>query len=358
MARAPKIKSVRASVLTPLLKHIADQGSNIQEFIAKYGITRTQLSDPYSVLPLGRYVTLFEAAAVHLKDPDLGLKLAMRVQPADMGPMGVLFSLSPSIAAGFQRLASHVMALQSGTQSNMFEVNGDLVWTYRLQDPVMWPRRQDAEYTLAACAQLVRSCFSPEWKPLEVHFEHAESANPQLLQRIFRAPVLYRQASNRIIMGRDDATRIYRSEDRELVTILEHHLADLIGDESDESQTMTDRIRNRISLYLGQKPVTLTALAAELNMSARSLQRRLAEEGTSLRDLVREHRIQLAANQLTQKDARVTQIAHSLGYADGTVFWRAYRGWKGEPPSAAKGQRRAAQDASGDDGEEWITGGA
>ncbi len=128
----------------------------------------------------------------------------------------MLFSLSPSIKDAFQRISKFVNSLQNSTSSNFVEDGDSFIWTYRIADQSIWPRRQDAEYSLAASCQLVRSNFSSAWRPNEVHFEHEAPADPDVLRRIFRAPVHFRQSSNRMIMRTEDITRVYRSDNKEL----------------------------------------------------------------------------------------------------------------------------------------------
>ncbi|MGL3608212.1 hypothetical protein ACSV9I_16985 [Rhizobium sp. G187] len=61
-------------------------------------------------------------------------------------------------------------------------------------------------------------------------------------------------------------------------------------------------------------------------MSAHTLQRRLADEQTCLRDLVRETRQAIVATQIAA-DVQKSRISEVRGYADSTVSWRAQRGW-------------------------------
>ncbi|MBD9527538.1 AraC family transcriptional regulator [Paracoccus sp. PAR01] len=325
--------TIRAAALAPLAEFIAASTKGCDAFFASQGLPRTSISDPYAQTSLARYVDTFEKAADLISAPDLGLQIGMRIKPADLGPMGVLFSISPNLRVAFDRLSRHGMALQDGTQSSVYEVGPDLVWTYRLADISIWPRRQDAEYTLAAVCQLVRSSFSADWRPHELHFEHDSQTDRALLHRAFRAPVLYNQSANRIIFAQSDAARQYRAEDGGLAQILERHIGDLIS-QSRSPESISDQLRRIIGLWLGQRPITLATMAAELRMSPRSLQRRLSEEGTSLRHLLREHRENLAQTLLRQKSARVSNVANALGYADSTVFWRAFRNWTGQQPSA------------------------
>ncbi|MGA0541717.1 AraC family transcriptional regulator [Neotabrizicola sp. VNH66] len=329
---------IRAATLTPLLDFIADTLGNPAEVLGDLGIELPPVSDPYAQIPLAHYVDLLERVARGTGTPNLGLRMSMRLRPADLGPVGVLFSLSPSIQAGLTGLANHGSTLQHGTHSSLFEQDGELIWTYRLADGSIWPRRQDAEFSLGTVCQLIRQSFSAGWAPLEVHFEHGPPADLLPLQKVFRAPLLFHQPANRLILERQEAERRHRTEDGGLARILEHHIADLHAQHRPPA-SLTEQAQRLIAVSLGQRPVTLATLAADLRMSERSLQRGLAAEGTSLRQLVQAHRAELARHLLEHTGMRLSQVAATLGYADSTVFWRAWRSWTGEEPSASRRSR-------------------
>lgn len=328
----PAIASIRVSVLAPLVEHLDRRTGKTDLILASHGILRSQLKDLNALIPMGRYLEIFEDAALAVEEPALGAKLGTLFRPSDMGPIGLLFSISDTIGSAFRRLAKFVNTVQSTTSSGVFEENGNLVWNYKLEDPRLWPRRQDSEFSLAASCQLVRSCFAKGWKPLEVHFEHLAPRDRTILERIFRCPVIFGETANRIIVSGSDASRIYRQEDLDLSAVLERMVSDIVG-RSTPPETISEQVRALIAIYLGHKSITLAALAAELRMSARTLQRRLAEEGTSLRDLVREMRQAIAAKQI-EAHVQKARIAEVLGYADSTVLWRAQKGWRSNVPEA------------------------
>lgn len=322
----PAISSIRASVLAPLVEHIDRRNGKTDLLLASHGILRSQLEDPYAMIPMARYVAIFEEAALITGEPSLGARLGTLFKPSDIGPIGVLFSISGTIRAGFQRLAKYVNTVQSATSSGVFEEDGNLVWSYRLEDARMWPRRQDSEFSVVASCQLVRSCFAKSWKPLEVHFEYVPPRDRSVLERIFRCPLKFCESANRIVVAGSDAARLYRQEDAGLSAVLERHVAELVG-KTVAPDSISERVRALIGIYLGHKPITLPAIAAEIGISVRTLQRRLAEEGTSLRHLVRETRETIAATQLEAHVQRA-RVAEILGYADSTVLWRARKSWE------------------------------
>ncbi|WP_198347614.1 helix-turn-helix domain-containing protein [Nocardia terrae] len=75
-----------------------------------------------------------------------------------------------------------------------------------------------------------------------------------------------------------------------------------------------------------------SAVAAELFVSARTLSRRLNEEGTSFRALLDEVRQALAEELLDHTGMTTEQVAARLGYAEAASFIRAFRRWRGCPP--------------------------
>lgn len=333
----PAIAAIRASVVLSLVEKIEQETGKADILLAGHGILRSQLQDPYAMVPLARYVALFEEAALVVGDPLFGARLGTAFKPSDIGPIGVLFSLSATIRNAFERLSKHVTALQGATSSGTFEEDDTLVWSYKMLDPALWPRRQESEYTLAASCHLVRSCFGHHWKPVEVHFEHSAPRDPTQIERLFRAPILYKQSGNRLVIAKDDADRVYRREDKNLTAVLERHLGDMLG-QLDMPTTLSAKVSALIGIYLGHKPITLSAIAQELQLSSRSLQRHLAEEGTSLRALIQDHRNTVTKLHMSSEGMTKKQTAQALGYADATVFWRARKSWA-KPTPGGGGQR-------------------
>ena len=327
--RVPEIASIRASVLLSVVAELDRRTGKTDMLLAGHGLLRSQLEDPYGLIPMARYIAVFEDAAVVTGDPAFGARLGSTFRPADIGPIGMLFSLSGTIGAALKRMAKHVAVVQGATGIGVVEEDDRLIWSYHLEDPRLWPRRQDAEYSVAATCQLVRSCFSAGWNPVEVHFEHGAPRDVGALQRLLRCPLLFGQPANRFMVARADADRVYRGEDRDLIAILERHVADISAREA-LAPGIVEQVRALIGIYLGHKPITLPDIAAELGLSVRTLQRRLAEEGASLRELVRQQRQAIVAHHQGEAPSSKARIAEALGYADSTVFWRARRAWRRE----------------------------
>jgi len=75
------------------------------------------------------------------------------------------------------------------------------------------------------------------------------------------------------------------------------------------------------------------ATAAALAVSARTLQRRLCEEGTTYAQVLDTLRRDKAGLLLRDRRITVSEVGYLLGYADASAFYRAFRRWNHAAPS-------------------------
>ena len=83
---------------------------------------------------------------------------------------------------------------------------------------------------------------------------------------------------------------------------------------------------------LDRGPCELPGVARSLYMSARTLQRRLAHEGTSFNVMLDSLRRDLSLHHLEQVDTALAEIAYVAGFSDSSAFSRAVRRWTGKTP--------------------------
>ena len=104
-----------------------------------------------------------------------------------------------------------------------------------------------------------------------------------------------------------------------------------------EAHQQRRRIGERVRMLLAASADRLPGavqIAAHLHLSPRSLHRRLADEGLSLRGLHDELRRERACFWLAETDLPIQRIAERLGYADASNFARCFRRWTGSTPRA------------------------
>ncbi|HEY6925959.1 MAG TPA: AraC family transcriptional regulator [Steroidobacteraceae bacterium] len=337
MTKTASTASIRANVLAGIVQVLRQQGTAVDSLLTKHIGSLDLFADPYEQIPLAAFVGFLEDAAQLAGEAALGAKLGGQSQPEDFGPIGLMFLTAPSLRIAFDHLRTFYSVWQGATRVELDTHCEMPECIYQILEPDIWPRRQDAEFSLAAICTAIRALLGPRWSPVEVHFEHERSPHhtretESALQRVFRAPVVFGQSVNRLILDPEDLVRPVARRGVALMPYLERHLKDLMRTEDITLDSCTSQVSHVISKRLGRSTIDLQTIAAELGLSARTLQRRLAEEGTSIRNIVRRHRSQVVERLLKDSKAKITVIAHDLGYSDATAFSRAFKNWRGESP--------------------------
>jgi AraC-like DNA-binding protein len=337
MTKQPAAPTIRANVLAGIVLELRNQGASVDGLLRKHVGDAGGFADPYEQIPLAGFVGFLEDAADALRDAALGAKLGARSQPEEFGPIGLMFLASPNLRIALSHVITFFSVWQSGTRVELDARREMPEYIYKILDTGIWPRRQDAELSLAATCSAIRALLGARWSPIEVHFEHDRGPHhtretDSALYRIFRAPVLFGQTVNRLVLDPEDLVRPVAPRGVAMVPYLERHLKDLMRTEETTGDSCASQVSHIISKRLGRADLDVQSIAEEIGLSPRTLQRRLAQEGTSFRDLIQRHRSQVVDRLLKDRKAKMTAIAHDVGYADATTFSRAFKSWRGESP--------------------------
>lgn len=101
---------------------------------------------------------------------------------------------------------------------------------------------------------------------------------------------------------------------------------------------LTGSLSKRIFNYLIANSylysLSIAAVAGNFNVSVRTLQRKLKDEGASYIQIVEEVRKSLAIHYMQNGALSVKEISTTLGYAEPSAFVRAFKKWTGKTPTA------------------------
>jgi AraC-like DNA-binding protein len=87
------------------------------------------------------------------------------------------------------------------------------------------------------------------------------------------------------------------------------------------------------------EPPSLQATANAASISERQLQRKLAEENISFREILSQLRYKRARQLIGSTDATISEIAIELGYSALPNFTRAFTYWSGLSPAEYRAQK-------------------
>jgi AraC-like DNA-binding protein len=186
------------------------------------------------------------------------------------------------------------------------------------------------------------------WSLLSMSFTHAAQGARSQYDRVFQAPVRFGMPFNEMVFHRDLLDLPQPGADARLKAILlaqaEEQLAALGPPPRPES--FVERVQQLLAEGLVEGNPSLTRVADQLQLSMRTVQRRLRAAGVTHREVVRKLRLHLASRSLAGHEASQRQIARALGYSGVGAFHRAFKRWSGLTPGQAR-SHRGARDGAG-----------
>jgi AraC-like DNA-binding protein len=105
---------------------------------------------------------------------------------------------------------------------------------------------------------------------------------------------------------------------------------------------LSDRVAERARQLLPVGHCSVDAIADQLDMHPRTLQRRLATEGVSCQDVIDRERRTLATRYLAEPRLHLSQVAGLLGYTEQSALNRSCRRWFGKTPRQCRAEHIAS----------------
>jgi len=196
-----------------------------------------------------------------------------------------------------------------------------------------------AETFFAVVAHRCATYVGPAFRAIEVRFIHGAAEAHPALEGIFGVAPRFDSDFDALVFPREALDRPLRTGDRMASAALERECREL--ERAATVAPLAARVREAIEAALEGGDMRLDAVAKALGLSGRTLQRRLEADGSSFHLLLEDARRSRALTLLRAHDLPVKAVSRALGYADTSVFFRAFRRWTGTSPAAYRAGRGA-----------------
>jgi AraC-like DNA-binding protein len=147
--------------------------------------------------------------------------------------------------------------------------------------------------------------------------------NRELLENHFGCRVTFNAERNAIVFPTPDVNRQFVTYNEELLKILGAQLDSEI-EARRAASNIEAQVRHTLQRSLAGRRPSLRDVAQQLHLSARTLQRRLTDEGLTFKKVVEDTRRELARQYLGQNTVELSEAAFLLGYEDANSFFRAF----------------------------------
>jgi AraC-like DNA-binding protein len=323
---------VPQTLVTPLPRNlidaIADAGVDLADAAREAGIAPAALESGVTFAEAERFIGV---AWRRLDDPAFGLRAGCVLRPERYGISGLTAMASATFGAALQRKARYNRLVWGDSYRIRQDAKEFAVFTEAPDESRPWGySKVDLEF--ASLVTFGRRFASADLVPLRVAFRRPEPSFKAKYDEVFRCPVAFAQPANSICFAQEDASRPLISADARAAEWLDFGAKAAL--ERMDDSGVTARVRAQLERMLQGDEPTLAAVAVQLCMSERTLQRRLSSEGQTFRRVLDEMRRDVAQRSLAAGKRNVTELAYLLGFEDSNSFYRSFRRWTGTTPES------------------------
>lgn len=307
-------------------------GSRRRALLESVGVDPDAPVNPKSMIADHIYYDLCERVA---REDAQGRTISLRVGAAmrcdEYGAFGLAWKSAVNLKGSFERAVRYGRVLTSVSAYELRSEDGrNFLMLHRGGERRLGLRLSN-EQTIVAIVKISREVAGEDFRPEAAHFRHQPPDDMTAHEAYFGCPVIFDSDRDALEVSEKSLLAPNRLGDPSISDFFDAHLDRELAQLEDRAG-LDKRIRIKISQSLSEGVPSVSQIAQSLNMSARTLQRRLSGQGYSFQTLVDESRRQLAEKLLRETDYALGEIAFLTGFSEQSAFTRAFKRWAGQTP--------------------------
>jgi AraC-like DNA-binding protein len=340
--------SVHVAVLTELIRYLERSGHSIEEFSRLSGVSGEAPKDPDARVPFDAMLRSWAAALELTRNPALGLAVGADYSSNSHGILGHLISHSETLGGALKVLCRYQMLLSGGDPIELKEGRTQAYLIFNADDPnpAVWPTV--VERTFASIVTVARGEALGHFFLEGVELDYPEPAHASAYRRFFSAPCRFGAKASRLIFSSTHLGLRMRNRHSALHSLLSREAESTHKGLFEEKNATTAKLWKTLPNLLDRGVISVRDASEALNLSERTLHRRLSLEGATYLELLDKARFERSMRLMAAPGISLEEVALACGFLDNSGFYRGFKRWTGMAPrayrqSGEKNQRLAPE---------------
>ncbi|RME58564.1 AraC family transcriptional regulator [Candidatus Parcubacteria bacterium] len=330
--------SVRA--VQPVVTALGILGYDVADILQAVNISPALLRDADGKIPHGAIMRLWDYAQRVTGDDHLGIHLAEAAPIRSFEVHSYALLASPTLRDAYCRACRYQRLIHEATNLTFEERPDGGILQHALPDGRSVPRHP-AEFLVTLWVRFGRLVAGQDWIPRLICFAHPAPDDTSEHTRVFRSQIRFSSGRTAMYIP-DEILDIHNPRvDENLLTLLDRYAEGLLK-KLPQTASTAERLRLWLHQVLSDGVPTTAEAARALNLSVRTLHRRLRDEGTSFRELLDQLRKERAVALLADQRCSIAEVGFLLGFAELSSFSRSFKRWTGKSPAAFRKQSLGA----------------
>lgn len=325
------VPTIATGVLRKMLVYCDKIGIDRATLLSELDVTASTLDDPDDRLPIAKLHVAWEHVLARVPSVAHAQFIGERYALGEYGLVGFVVMTSATVA---EALGHFVRYIGLWTDEPVFAVDGATVRaTYRHPFPDCIGLRMATESAFIEIIHGARLLTRERTVPRAVRFAHAAPSDTSGHTAFFGCDVQFDAPAHELELHAKDLALALPLADPQLGAFLREAANRALARREVDTSSMIERARTIIAEELARSVPSIEVVARKLAISARTLRRRLAESGTSFRELLDETRAHLAQSYVRDRRIPLAEVAFLLGFSEPSTFHRAFKRWTRTTPA-------------------------
>jgi AraC-like DNA-binding protein len=325
-----KRQQTAASWVRGVAELFAAEGLDVASVLAEAGIDAASLDAPGARVATEDISRLWDIAVARSGNDAIALAQGERPRPKSFDVVGYAMMSCANLRDALERLIRYLRLLSDALTIYRTEARGRYQLDFDLRGGTRPVPRQRVEFMLVTLLNFCRWVSARPLVPETVGFAFPAPRTLEPHRVAFGCAVSFDAEVTRMVFLLDDLSHPLPTSNPSLAALHDRFAGDYL--QHFEGDQTSHRVREVLVARLPDGEPHRDEVARALAMSERTLQRRLADEGTSFGELLDDTRRELAEQYLQRMNLSLAQAGFLLGFADQTSFVRACKRWFGVPP--------------------------
>jgi AraC-like DNA-binding protein len=331
-------KSTLGSWVKAVCRAAEAAGCDGAALAAEAGVSFKAMQSPTARCPLSLSLRLWQVAIAATKDPAFGVKVASHIKHTTFHALSYAISASSTLKEAFERAQRYCHLATDAVDYEFARCGAEYHFTVAPAEELC---DETIDAIVSAYLRMCRSLIGRDYAPLRIEFRRPRPASIDDFQRLLRAPLVFNAPQTRMVFDCESFERPLDGGNPELArhndAIALQYLSQL------ERDNIEARVREVLTHRLARGEPSQEDVAEILNMSPRTLQRKLGDSGTTYKEVLNDTRRDLAFAYLSAPRHTISDVTFLLGFSTGSCFTRAFRRWTGQSPTAWRAGANARQ---------------
>jgi len=315
----------------------------LERFWRATDLTPEMIGDPEARVSPAQFCVAWAEAARLSGEPALALRIAESIPQGAFGVVEYVCRSAPTLHEALRQWVRYLGILDDSVEVGLVDLGADVAFRVIAESEA--PAPASHELCFAMMLLNAQRVTGTRLRPSAVRFTHrVPAAVLGRYRELFGADVRFGATRTELVFAKTALDTPLTTADPNLHAILLPTAEEKLG-RSAAGPPLTDQVRRALRVALSSDDAQLVGVARRLGMTARSLQRRLQDEGTSFQSLRDETRRTLADRYLGQ-GLSVAEISFLLGFSEPSAFFRAFKRWTGLTPIERRATLHAGAPAS------------